>query len=347
MDEMSKHPNRFEQVLVHTGQHYDFDMSQVFFDELEIPTPDAFLNCGSGSHAVQTSNIMVSFERSVLKHTPDAVIVVGDVNSTLACALVCSKLGIRVVHVESGLRSRDRTMPEEINRLLTDQISDLLLTPSRDAIQNLLREGIDASRIVFVGNLMIDTLTKQLPRALQRNTLGRLGLSRRGYIVATLHRPSNVDNQTCLRSIMNALSELSKEITILFPAHPRTRDRIQSLGISRVGESFQMVPPMGYLDFIAIMNGAALAITDSGGVQEETTFLGIPCLTLRPSTERPLTIYEGTNRLVKNDSSEIIELSHECLRRHDFTPRRPELWDGRSAPRVIEALDKLESRQSP
>ena len=284
------------QVLVHTGQHYDQNMSDVFFRELEIPEPDSNLAVGSGSHAVQTGQIMMRFETVVKNDRPDLVLVYGDVNSTIAAALVCSKLGIPVAHVEAGLRSFDRGMPEEINRLLTDQIADLLFTPSEDGDRNLLREGIPAERIRFVGNVMIDTLVRLLPKA-------AAALPARlpdAYALVTLHRPSNVDEPPMLQEILRVLDEISHELPVIFPIHPRTAQRIAQLGF-HPGENFQFWEPQSYLQFLALQQKATVVITDSGGIQEETTFLGVPCLTVRDSTERPVTVEVGTNILVGRD----------------------------------------------
>lgn len=338
MAEAARHPDRFQQVLVHTGQHYDYNMSQVFFEQLEMGTPDEFLNVGSGSHAVQTAAVMTAFEPVLLKHRPDWVLVVGDVNSTLACALVCSKLGVRVAHVEAGLRSRDRTMPEEINRLLTDRISNLLLTPSRDADANLLQEGADPAAIRCVGNVMIDTLVKMLPKAQQRPTLRQFGLEPSRYVLATLHRPSNVDEPAVLSGILQALMELSHSIPVVFPVHPRTRARIEELDVPLGKSKVRLTDPLGYLEFMALMASARLVITDSGGVQEETTYLGVPCLTARPSTERPITITEGTNRLIASDYQSLRQGFQEALCRAPGAGRKPELWDGQAASRIVAEL---------
>ena len=338
MAAMAKRPEQFTQVLVHTGQHYDYNMSQVLFEELEMPAPDEFLNAGSGSHAAQTAAVMTAFEPVLLKHRPDWVIVVGDVNSTLACALVCSKLGVRVAHVEAGLRSGDRTMPEEINRLLTDQISDLLFTPSRDGDENLLREGILPARIRFVGNVMIDTLVKMLPKALSQAALDEANLSPGPYLLVTLHRPSNVDDPEVLREILQALAEISRKQPVIFPMHPRTRKRIQDSGIKRPNTSFHPIEPLGYLGLLAAMKRAAVVLTDSGGVQEETTCLRSPCLTATPNTERPITITCGTNRLVASKCGHILEAVEKLM---SGTPRecvKPELWDGNTSERIVDAF---------
>jgi UDP-N-acetylglucosamine 2-epimerase (non-hydrolysing) len=341
MTELRKRPDRFHQVLVHTGQHYDYNMSQVFFEHLEMPAPDEFLNAGSGSHAVQTAAVMTAFERVVLKHRPDLVIVVGDVNSTLACAIVCSKLGVPVAHVEAGLRSHDRTMPEEINRLLTDQIAEILFTPSRDADGNLLREGVDPAKIHFVGNVMIDTLIRLLPRALERPAPKNLGFQPGEHILFTLHRPANVDDPNALARICKFMIEIARSFPVIFPVHPRTRDRIQLMGVDLPNSTLRLIEPLGYLDFVSLMSSAALVVTDSGGVQEETTYLGVPCLTVRPNTERPITITEGTNRLVANRCEDLVANAQSVLSKPKPSPRRPELWDGRAATRIADVLLNL------
>lgn len=336
---MSEYPKSFEQVLVHTGQHYDENMSKVFFEELELPRPDVNLEVGSGSHAWQTAEIMQRFEPIVIEHRPDWVVVVGDVNSTLACALVCSKLGVRVAHVEAGLRSYDRGMPEEINRLLTDQISDLLFTPSPDGDHNLLREGIPSKKIHMVGNVMIDTLVRLLPRAQQRwpNLQKEYDLGR--YILVTLHRPSNVDHPGTLSQILSALIELARQAPVIFPVHPRTRQRIRAAGLLEDMSGLHLLEPLGYLDFLALQAHADLVLTDSGGVQEETTYLGIPCLTARPNTERPATVEIGSNRLVDSTRQAILEAAVPIL---DGTLRPsgeiPHLWDGQAASRIVDIL---------
>ncbi|HTL18592.1 MAG TPA: UDP-N-acetylglucosamine 2-epimerase (non-hydrolyzing), partial [Patescibacteria group bacterium] len=331
----------YHQVLVHTGQHYDYNMSKVFFEELEMPDPDEFLNVGSGSHAAQTAAVMVAFELVLAKHKPDWVFVVGDVNSTLACALVCAKLCVRVAHIEAGLRSGDRTMPEEINRLLTDQISDLLFTPSKDGNENLSREGIDANKIHFVGNVMIDTLARMLPKAQTRSILTQLGVKPGHHLLATLHRPSNVDDPVVLRGIFEAMLSIATAQPVIFPVHPRTRARLRDLGLDGLSSNLKLIEPLGYLDFLALMSTASLVITDSGGVQEETTFLGIRCLTVRPNTERPITITHGTNRLVGSRSEDLLEAVRASL--GDIKPAagRPELWDGKAADRIAEVMSEL------
>jgi UDP-N-acetylglucosamine 2-epimerase (non-hydrolysing) len=325
-----------EQLLVHTGQHYDYQMSRIFFEELEMPQPDEYLNSGSGTHAEQTARVMLAFEPFVLKHKPDWMVVVGDVNSTLACALVCAKLNVPVAHVEAGLRSGDRSMPEEINRLLTDQIADLLFTPSLDANDNLLREGIDPAKIHFVGNIMIDSLVKMLPTARARNTVERFGLRRGEYTLVTLHRPSNVDVPETLAEIVAALRELARNRPILFPAHPRTQARITQLGL-QTGD-MRMIEPLGYLDFLCLMDSSGMVLTDSGGIQEETTYLGIPCLTVRSTTERPITITQGTNHLVASNRLAILAAVNQLEQGGAQPPRPIHLWDGCTAGRIARVL---------
>ena len=336
--EMEKHPQVFEQFLVHTGQHYDSGMSQVFFNELDLPSPDINLEVGSGTHTWQTAQVMLRFEPVLLDYKPDWVNVVGDVNSTLACALVCSKLGVRVAHVEAGLRSFDNTMPEEINRKLTDQIATLLFTPSRDGDQNLLNEGVPADKIRFVGNVMIDTLVHLLPKAQDRwdALQSRYGL-KEDYLLVTLHRPSNVDQPETLREIISALVQVSEEIPVLFPVHPRTRQRFEDFGISSASANLRLLEPLGYLDFLGLQAHATLVLTDSGGIQEETTYLGIPCLTARANTERPVTITSGTNRLVDSSCEALIEAIHRALSEKYPEKRKPPLWDGKAAERIISA----------
>ena len=340
MAEMAKQPHRFDQLLVHTGQHYDYNMSQVFFDQLEMPSPDEFLNVGSGTHAVQTASIMIAFEPVILKHSPDWVFVVGDVNSTFGCALVCSKLGIPVAHVEAGLRSFDRSMPEEINRLLTDQIADLLFTPSCDANENLVREGIPLNKIHFVGNVMIDTVAKLLPMALQSGTLSTLELNPREYVLVTLHRPSNVDDPEVLAVIVTALEMIADIWPVIFPVHPRTRTMLMRLNFPKPHSSLRVLDPLGYVEFLALMNSAKLVLTDSGGVQEETTYLGVPCLTVRTSTERPVTIDLGTNKLVASTGKAIAGGIEDAGRNPRTDARKPEFWDGFAARRIVEVITR-------
>ncbi len=326
------------QVLVHTGQHYDQLMSDAFFDELDLPTPDEHLGAGSGTHAEQTAKIMLGFEPVLDRYTPQWVIVYGDVNSTVACALVAAKKSIRVAHVEAGLRSRDRTMPEELNRIVTDQLADLLLTPSKDADVNLQREGIPSERIQFVGNVMVDTLLHLRNRAAARQAPLTLGVDGTPYAVVTLHRPSNVDRADTLESILSGLSEVAREMIVLFAVHPRTRQRMQAFGLEAPG--VRLLEPMGYLDTISLVDQAALVLTDSGGLQEETTVLGVPCLTIRPNTERPITITEGTNQLVASSGRAIVEAVTGVRQSpHDRArSRRPEGWDGKAGERIATVI---------
>jgi UDP-N-acetylglucosamine 2-epimerase (non-hydrolysing) len=335
---MSRYSDSFQQILIHTGQHYDSMMSKVFFKELDLPSPDVNLEVGSGSHTWQTAQVMLKLEPELLKHQPDLVIVVGDVNSTLAAALVSSKLNLPIAHVESGLRSFDRSMPEELNRLLTDQLAEFLFTPSLDANKNLIREGISDKKIHLVGNVMIDSLTGLLPKADQcwKGIKEKYSLDR--YILVTLHRPSNVDDPQNLREILAALDKISTDIQVIFPVHPRTADRFTTLGIDFQNTRLNLVEPLGYLDFLALESHATLVITDSGGVQEETTYLGIPCLTIRPNTERPITISMGTNQLVSTSSSEIFEAIQQKLYKTDAHLNIPPLWDGHTAERIVDVL---------
>ena len=344
---MKRRHAEFQTLLVHTGQHYDEAMSSAFFRDLEIPEPGVHLGIGSASHAQQTAAIMQAFEPVVIKEQPDWVIVVGDVNSTLACGLVCAKLGIKVAHVEAGLRSRDRTMPEEINRLLTDQIADLLLTPSADADENLRAEGIPAERIRLVGNIMIDSLLGQLDRAKQSTARADLGLADREYAVLTLHRPSNVDDAAAFGRVIEALEEIARRLPIVFPAHPRTRKMIAELGLTdrvKRNKGLLVIDPVGYLDFLQLLSGARLVLTDSGGIQEETTVLGIPCVTLRGNTERPITVEMGTNTIVGTNSADIIKAALGALDNPPgpSAPRVPPLWDGHTADRILDALIERE-----
>lgn len=323
--------------LVHTGQHYDEKMSAGFFRELGIPEPDVNLEVGSGTHAEQTAGVLVAFERYLLERSIDAVVVVGDVNSTIACAMSAAKLHIPVAHVEAGLRSRDWNMPEEINRVLTDRISRWLFTTSADADDNLKAEGTPTDQIHLVGNVMIDTLLANLDRARERGQAKRsaLGLGAR-YGVATLHRPSNVDQASDLQALVEAIAAADPALPVIFPAHPRTTARLAGFGV-RLPESIRTVEPMGYLDFIGIVDGAALVLTDSGGIQEETSILGVPCLTLRENTERPVTCELGTNRLVGTDPEMIVREARAALGR-ERAPASIPLWDGKAAPRIAELL---------
>ena len=334
--------------ILHTGQHYDDDMSRIFFQELGIPEPDIYLGVGSGTHAEQTGKIMIEFEKICFAEKPDLVVVVGDVNSTLACAIVASKLCIPVAHVEAGLRSFDRSMPEEINRILTDRISDFLFTTCEDANVNLANEGVPADKIYFVGNVMIDTLLRFIEVSAKSDILDRLALKQNGniqkYAVLTLHRPSNVDDAGTLKGIFDALKRLSEEIPIIFPAHPRTSNIINDSGLGDFladqRTRISIIKPLGYIDFLRLMSKAAIVLTDSGGIQEETTILGIPCLTLRHNTERPVTVKEGTNTVVGNSPEKIIQAGLEVLEKGTLRKRIPKFWDGKAAERIVKTIVK-------
>lgn len=325
--------------LVHTGQHYDAAMSEIFFSELGIPAPDINLEVGSGSQAVQTANVMKEFEPVCVAERPDWIVVVGDVNSTVACTLVAAKLGVKVAHVEAGLRSFDRTMPEEINRLVTDTLADLLLTPSSDADENLKREGIPAARIELVGNIMIDAVVANLDKARGSGAIGRHGLTKGKFVYVTLHRPSNVDDPLNLTSIMVELTRLAADIPVVFPMHPRTRKMCAQFGISTDAvPNLKVLEPIGYHDSLCLTEGARFILTDSGGLQEEATFFRTPCLTLRPNTERPVTITLGSNRLTTIDTlrSDITDVLSRPLRFGEIPP----LWDGRTGERILQVLLK-------
>ncbi len=324
------------QTLVHTGQHYDANMSDVFFEQLGIPAPDVNLAVGSGTHARQTAEIMTRFEPVLLERKPDLVLVYGDVNSTVAAALVCAKLAVRVGHVEAGLRSFDRTMPEEINRLVTDQLADLLFTPSEDADVNLKKEGIPAEKIFRVGNVMIDSLVKLLPAARRQSLNGFCLPQSQRYALVTLHRPANVDDGAILKRILQSLLEVSQDLSVVFPAHPRTSKRIADFGL-HAGQ-LQVLDPVSYVEFLGLQSRATVVITDSGGIQEETTYLGIPCLTLRENTERPITISLGTNVLVGRDPDKLrVELSR-ILAGQAKKGTIPPLWDGHAGERIADVL---------
>lgn len=330
-----------EPIVLHTGQHYDEEMSQLFFDQLGIPRPKYNLGVGSASHAEQTARIMMEFEKVILNEPPDIVVVVGDVNSTAACSLVAAKLGIPSAHVEAGLRSRDRRMPEEINRIVTDALCDLLFTTSRDADENLVQEGISRERIFFVGNVMIDTLLRFREAASRTGILERLSLRPGDFALLTLHRPSNVDDPAVLARLFEAVVAVSRRLPVVVPLHPRTRSRMEEFGLGSVleaAEGVRVLPPLGYLEFLALEAQARLVLTDSGGIQEETTVLGVPCLTLRPNTERPVTCTQGTNRLVGNDPARIIAAVEAVLSEPPPSGRVPELWDGKAAERIADIL---------
>lgn len=321
-------------VLVHTGQHYDERMSGVFFDELGIRSPDRSLDVGSGSHADQTGAVMSATERLIDELSPRAVVVAGDVNSTMAAAVAGAKAGCIVAHIESGLRSRDWSMPEEVNRVITDRVSDLLLAPSADAVDNLRAEGYRSDQIALVGNVMVDTLLANLDRAMQRQVQAELGIERGRYVLVTLHRPANVDDPSVLSGLVELLNSVAEDLPVVFPVHPRTRKQLE--GTELVAD-VKLIEPQGYLDFVALQGAAVCVLTDSGGIQEETTVLGVPCLTLRDNTERPITITEGTNRLVGRDPETVLA-AYRDVRVHPPEPRRPELWDGKAGIRCADAL---------
>ncbi|RIL11940.1 MAG: UDP-N-acetylglucosamine 2-epimerase (non-hydrolyzing) [Proteobacteria bacterium] len=335
---------RFETKIVHTGQHYDINMSDVFFQDLELPPPDMHLGIGSGSHAEQTGKVMIAYEQLCLKERPDLTIVVGDVNSTAACTLAAAKLGIKTAHLEAGLRSFDRSMPEELNRIVTDALADLLWTPSPDADQNLLREGVAPEKIKFVGNIMIDALELIRPKLNPAEACQKLKVSQGDFALATFHRPSNVDHLEVLSELVRALIESSKLITIILPLHPRTRAKLQEFSLIDAlssAPSLRLTDPLSYREFMSLLTAARLAITDSGGIQEETTYLGIPCLTARENTERPITVSQGTNRLVKlREISSIIRSTHSKEKSAESKdPIR--YWDGRAASRILGTIHPL------
>lgn len=338
-----KYHDSIRHLIVHTGQHYDDAMSKVFFEDLELPQPDFYLGVGSASHARQTAAIMVEFEKVLEREKPDMVVVVGDVNSTVACSLVSAKMHIRVAHVEAGLRSFDRTMPEEINRLLTDSLAQFLFVSEPSGITNLKREGVNDRNVFLVGNIMIDSLVHYRQKARNNGMMDRLKLESRKFILVTLHRPGNVDNKKNLERIFSIFESLGKDTVIVFPVHPRTRKMIEEYGLDRQGKSIanlRLLDPLGYLEFLNLMEHAGLVITDSGGIQEETTFLGIPCLTLRENTERPVTVEVGTNELCALDPLRVVERSRAILQGKAKRGRIPELWDGKTAERITEILAK-------
>lgn len=349
IEAMNKFPGEIEQLLVHTGQHYDEKMYQSFFDDLGIPKPDIDLGVGSGSHAVQTAKIMVEFEKVCLQEKPDLVIVVGDVNSTMACTITAKKLGIKVAHVEAGLRSRDMDMPEEINRLCTDVLCDYLFTTDHFANENLRAEGVAEEKIVFVGNVMIDTLMKHREMAGDLDVTEKLGLEPGKYAMLTMHRPSNVDDQAILEGILGALRKIGEALPVVFPIHPRTRKMVEEFGLGSYfnegGEArgIWLTEPLGYLDFLHLNMHAKMVLTDSGGIQEETTVLGVPCITMRHNTERPVTCEEGTNVIVGNDPEKILAAAGGILNGRLSEGKVPEKWDGQAAGRIVEWLIKNHS----
>ena len=327
-------------LLLHTGQHYDKNMSSVFFEELNMPKPDIYLGVGSDTHAKQTAKIMVDFEKVCLEKKPQRVIVAGDVNSTIACALVATKLSIPVDHVEAGLRSFDMNMPEEINRILTDRISSLLFTPSEDANINLINEGTAPEKIKFTGNIMIDSLMNNLEKT-NTTILDEIGVEKEKYALITLHRPSNVDEKTTLNEIIEGLKAISEDINLVFPLHPRTKNKIEEFGLeTKWNENIKITGPLGYLDFLSLTKNARMVITDSGGIQEETTALGIPCLTLRDNTERPITVDQGTNKIIGNKQKRLIDEVKNILDSGKPSYEIPHFWDGKTALRIADILEK-------
>jgi UDP-N-acetylglucosamine 2-epimerase (non-hydrolysing) len=340
IERMKRYQDYLEPILVHTGQHYDQKLSGLFFDDLKLPKPDLYLGVGSGSHAIQTAKVMMEFEREVMDNPPDLVMVLGDVNSTIACALVAAKCQIPVAHVEAGLRSFDMGMPEEVNRILTDRISDFLFITESSAFKNLRHEGIDEDRIFFVGNVMIDSLLGHLKMAQARTILSEMNLSDKRYALVTLHRPDNVDNREALSNLIQALSVVSNNIPIIFPCHPRTRLNIENFGLSDYfgQDKIRLVEPLGYLDFLKVESEALMVLTDSGGIQEETTILNVPCLTLRKNTERPVTVNEGTNILIGPYPEKIIAAADKILGGEFKSGQIPKYWDGRAAERIVDIL---------
>lgn len=344
IEAMNQYPQEIQHLLVHTGQHYDEKMSKAFFDDLGMPKPDIDLEVGSGSHAEQTAKIMVAFEKVCIKEKPDLVIVVGDVNSTMACTITAKKLGIKVAHVEAGLRSRDMDMPEEINRLCTDVLCDYLFTTDPIANTNLTSEGIDQDKIIFVGNVMIDTLEKQKKSAEKRDILDKLGLSKGQYATLTMHRPSNVDDPMIFEGILKALKKISDSVPIIFPIHPRTQKMAKEFGFldyfndGDTVEGIWTTEPLGYLDFLNLNMNAKMVLTDSGGLQEETTVLRVPCITMRVNTERPITCEVGTNVIVGSNPEKILHAANNVLNNNWHTGKIPEKWDGKAAIRIIEWL---------
>lgn len=341
MSAFKRHKDCFDVQLVHTGQHYDFEMSEIFFQNLKIPKPDIYLNVGSASHAVQVAKIMIAFEKVILKERPNLVIVVGDINSTLACSFVASKLNVKIAHVEAGLRSFDNTMPEEINRKVTDSLSEYLFVTEKSGLRNLKKEGIKIDRIYFVGNIMIDTLLSNMKLINKSDIVRRLNLSRRKYCIITLHRPSNVDSKKSLLEIYDILEAISRQIRIVYPIHPRAKKMLKKhkfLNKFKDLDDLAIIEPLGYIDFIKLVKDAKFVLTDSGGIQEEATVLRVPCLTMRENTERPITIEKGTNCLVGRDKAKILHCARSILK--DKTKRTyiPKFWDGKTSKRIVKVL---------
>jgi len=330
---------KIEHLICHTGQHYDEKMSKIFFDELELPKPDFYLGVGSGSHAEQTAKIMIEFEKVLINEKPDLIIVVGDVNSTAACSVVAVKMGIKIAHVEAGLRSYDRTMPEEINRLLTDQIADYFFVTEKSGIENLKREGVPEKKIFFVGNVMIDSLVHYLPKLEKSNIKSKLKIDAEKFVLVTLHRPANVDSHDFLNELVTFLNDIASKRPVIFPIHPRTRKNLEKYNLIRLlSKSVHLTEPIGYTDFLYLTKNAELIITDSGGIQEESTYLGVQCITVRDNTERPITVELGTNQLIGTDLAKVKSAAMEVLEGKIKSGSIPELWDGHSAERITSIL---------
>jgi len=337
---INSHSSLVTHLICHTGQHYDEKMSKVFFDDLELPKPDFYLGVGSGSHAEQTAKVMIEFEKVLMQEKPDLIIVYGDVNSTVACSLVAAKIGVKIAHVESGLRSFDRTMPEEINRIVTDHLSDYLFVTEKSGIENLKREGISEDKIFFVGNTMIDSLVHYLTKADKSNILSQFEIQNSKFILVTLHRPSNVDDIENLKQIINLLNKLAEKRKIIFPVHPRTKSMLSYLNLN-LSLNLMLTDPIGYIDFLALMKNSELVITDSGGIQEETTYLGVQCLTVRDNTERPVTVEAGTNQLIGTDLEQVEKVAFQIFEGKIKKGKIPELWDGNTAKRIKEIINKI------
>jgi len=340
MAELNKYPDKFSPRLIHSGQHYDQKLSQLFFEELKMPQPDVYLGVGSATHAVQTSRIMVELEESWMKQRPDMVIVFGDVNSTMAAAIVAAKLCIKIAHVEAGLRSFDNTMPEEINRIVTDRLSDILFISEPSGTENLKAEGVPVEKLVFVGNIMIDSLITHLEAARKSDILKSLGVDSGKYIAMTMHRPANVDNQEILSSLLEVFNRIGRTCPIIFPCHPRTRKNLEAFGLmDKIDSSaLRLIEPLGYLEFLRLQSEARLVLTDSGGIQEETTYLNIPCITMRENTERPVTVDEGSNIITGVNPIKILESAEKSLSGKIKSGKVPEKWDGRTAHRIVDYL---------
>jgi len=336
-----KYKSEIKHLICHTGQHFDEKMSKVFFDELQMPKPDFYLGISGGSHAVQTANIMIEFEKILLDEKPDLVIVPGDVNSTIAASLVAAKLHIHVAHVEAGLRSFDRKMPEEVNRVLTDEIADYLFVTEKSGLDNLSNEGVNSNKVFFTGNVMIDSLVNFMPHIDKSEIIDRLSLKKGNYILATFHRPSNVDDKTNLTQLIDTINEISKERKIVFPIHPRTQNNLKQFGLSdKLNKNVIKLDPVGYIDFLSLTKNAELVITDSGGIQEETTFLGVQCITVRDNTERPITSEIGTNHMIGTDLNKVIIASKSIIDGNIKVGVIPDLWDGKASQRIVEIIYK-------